>query len=584
VCCNSRVSRLVVVVLLVLASGASAAPLAPGKARIDLTVRQPRQLLGEHVLVDFCVVNTGAAAIQIEVGGDYRGSSRSLRFQVVVRDRKGAVMPDPDPNPFNLGGLGYSPAIEPGKRWCQSLPLARYARIEHAGTYTITATHDLGWPAGTAPKGTARLELVMPSAAQAEQVVARMEALPRDPGTSAGQLSIPYADFTTLAYPPYVVPLARRAEQGNVDAIAGLAYNPTSEATRALVTLLGHADASVARAATEALALRLPDPALTGQLGPRNPFEDGRAALRSYLGRAWLPELADDVRTAARRRLASADAADQSAGAFLLEAVGVAADMTAVIAALDVAIARTRTVTPEPGIYPAPRGAIMELVRAARILIGRGYSATATARPGELAAWLIALDIGARPAGWEATLAAAMRHSIAYVRELAMDHAPTPLPTVLAVSVATNLAHRDVDVRVAAARLAQRAQLLSLGPDVVKAMKQTAGIRLNVISNAAYELGARLERARMLVTLLSDEAAFDQALSELAGLLQHHGRSTSGQTTAAMRAAVIPHWRKLVIDRRADIEAGLPISLVGLPPGLVPPTWKLGTSTGSQWP
>src|SRR5512135_479557 len=89
-----------------------------GKARIDLGVRKPSYLLGENVLVDFCVVNTTGAPLTIEVGGDYRGSSRSLRFKVEVRDKSGAVMPDPDPNPMNFGGLGYSPKIEPGDKWC----------------------------------------------------------------------------------------------------------------------------------------------------------------------------------------------------------------------------------------------------------------------------------------------------------------------------------------------------------------------------------------------------------------------------------------------------------------------------------
>src|ERR1041384_4424872 len=110
--------------ILLLSSSVYAAPI-PGKAKIELGIRKPKSFLGENVLVDFCVVNADTKAITIGVGGDYRGSSRSLRFKVEVRDAKGNVLPDPDPQPYNLGGRGYSPSIEPGKKWCQSLPLAR---------------------------------------------------------------------------------------------------------------------------------------------------------------------------------------------------------------------------------------------------------------------------------------------------------------------------------------------------------------------------------------------------------------------------------------------------------------------------
>src|SRR5439155_18117595 len=101
---------------------------------IDLMVRKAQFFLGENVLVDFCVVNTSDEPLEISVGGDYRGSSRSLRFKVETRDASGALVADPDPNPMNFGGMGYSPKIEPGKKWCQSLPLMRYARIEAPGT------------------------------------------------------------------------------------------------------------------------------------------------------------------------------------------------------------------------------------------------------------------------------------------------------------------------------------------------------------------------------------------------------------------------------------------------------------------
>jgi hypothetical protein len=576
------------VLLLFAIEPAAGGPVIQGKARIDLKLRKAKHFLGENVQLDFCVVNTGASKIQIEVGGDYRGSSRALRFKVEVRDAKGVLVADPDPNPYNLGGIGYSPDIAPGKRWCSSLALMRYARIEAAGRYTITATHDLGWAQGAAPKGKATVEFAMPNAAQAEQVIAEMEKLPDDPNTSAGDLDKPYADWSALAFEPYVVPLEQRAQKGNVKAIGGLAHVPTPNATRALVKLLDHADSAIARATARGLAMRLPDPALNGQLGPRNPFENSLSEQRKYLAtKSWVPALADDVRAAARKRLASTDVTDQQDGAFMLEAVGTKDDAPDLIKALDVAIDRTRTVPPETDVYPMPRGALMELLRAAEILVARGYAAPATpAKPGELAIWLVSLRAGARPAGWEATLAKAMEHAIPHVRTLAMDHAPDAVTAAHTQAVAKNLAHADLDVQVAAAQLAQRAKLVALGPEVVKAMKRATGLRLNILSNAAYMLGARYERAQMLVVRLSDKDAFDQALSELCDILQYSGRSTSGTLTDAMRTAVIPPWKKLVTDHRAEIEAGtkLPLTHKSVTKDLLPPTWKLGNPAGGQWP
>jgi hypothetical protein len=113
-----------------------------------LTANRDRFLLGENVLVHYCLENTSSGPLHIDVGGDYRGSSRSLRFEVTVTGEDGKVVADPDPKPFNMGGLGYSPEIGPGASWCQSLPLLRYARIEEPGTYRVRVVHDLvppGW-------------------------------------------------------------------------------------------------------------------------------------------------------------------------------------------------------------------------------------------------------------------------------------------------------------------------------------------------------------------------------------------------------------------------------------------------------
>ena len=551
-----------------------AGPVATGKARVELGLRKPQFFLGENVLVDFCVVNQSDETLKLEVGGDYRGSSRSLRFKVQVRDASGALVADPDPEPMNFGGMGYSPEIAPNKRWCQSLALMRYARIEAAGTYTITATHDLGWKdkGDVAPTGTATVKFVMPTAAQAEAVVANMASLPDDPNTSAGKVSAEYADFSTLHFNTYVLPLGARAKAGDVRAIDGLTWTPTEEATRALVIMLGAPNADVARAAARGLAMRLPDPALNGALGKRNPFEGTYSEQRKYLGKAWVPSLANDVRLAAKTRLASTEVRDQQDGAFMLEALGTPADGPDLIKALDVAIEKTRAVPPETNVYPVPRGACQELLRAMEMLVARGLApVTSPTSPGQIAVWLFALD-NAKPAGWEAQMTKLLRHSVAYVREIALDKVPAGSGSKFVADVSANLASADPDVVVAAAKLAQRDKVVSVGKNVVAAIPKMTGIRLNIVSYAAFELGARQERADALIALLANKAVFLDVMRELFGLTSQQSYGSNGDTPDAERAVLATRWKAFVTKHAAEVKAG---TKVPMEKDLVPSNWML---------
>ncbi|MBA2542870.1 MAG: hypothetical protein H0V17_24705, partial [Deltaproteobacteria bacterium] len=319
----------------------------------------------------------------------------------------------------------------------------------------------------------------------------------------------------------------------------------------------------------------------------RDPFNDSRAAQRKYLAQAWTPKLADPVRSAARKLLASTEIEDQQQGAFMLEAVGLPTDAPALIEALTAATLRASRVAPETDAYPTPRGAMMELLRATKMLVSRGL--VARPRPatlGELVVWLVALDGGARPGGWEVELGKLLKHDVSYLRELALTHAPNALPASLHPAVVANLGHTDVDVQVAAALLAANAKLVQLAPSVVNAMRRATGLRLSIISQAAYHLGARVDRIDMLIVRLADKAVFDHALSELCSVLAYDGRSmTNGKPTDAERAAVIPHWKKLAVTHRADIESGTKIALTAATPSLLPPQWKLGRpGGGGEWP
>jgi hypothetical protein len=572
----------------------SAPPPPPARATVTLGLDRTSFFLGENVLVHYCLVNTSEAPLTIEVGGDYRGASRSLRFETTVTDARGAVVPDPDPERYSMGGLGYSPVIAPGASWCQSLPLVHYARIDAPGRYTVRVVHDLGWPKGTAPAGETSVTFTAPTAAEAEGVVRAMEALPKDPNRSAGQKNGPYADFTTLRHGMYLAPLLARATQGSPDALAGLASIPTADTTRALVKLLGHPQPEVARGAASALALRLPDPALQGgtatALGVRNPFFNELPEQRKYLiAAAWTPDLADDVRAAARRLLAGAAPGDVKAGAFMLEAVGTKDDAADLVVALTRAIERTTTTPRETNIAPTPREACQELLRAAKVLVLRGVPAPArTTAPGELALWLVAKDhaqaLGEKAS--EATFARALSHPILYLRRVAMERAPKPLAPALVAAVRANLASTDIDTQLAAAWLAESQQLTALAPDLVSVIARTKdAYLLGVATRAAEHLGARGTRIDALVSRLTDTALGFEVLDRLLDSFGSNGRSAPNEVTPAQALALQAAWRAFVKQHRADLEAGRKLELdASTPAALVPPGFIVHRPDQPNWP
>jgi hypothetical protein len=318
--------------------------------------------------------------------------------------------------------------------------------------------------------------------------------------------------------------------------------------------------------------MRLPDPALNGALGSRNPFEGTYAEQRKYLGKAWVPSLANDVRAAAKTRLARAEVKDQQDGAFMLEALGTVADGPDLIKALDVAIEKTRTTPAEKDIYPVPRGACQELLRATEMLVARGFAPVASPKsPGEIAVWLFALD-KTKPAGWEGEMKKLLKHAIPYVREIALGKVPAGAAASFAAEISANLTNADADVVVAAAKLAQRDKITSLGKNVVAAIPKMTGIRLNTVSYAAFELGARQERVDVLIPMLANKALFTDVMRELFGLSSQQSYGSNGDTPDAERAILVARWKALAAKHASEIKAG---TKMPLEKDLVPSNWQL---------
>jgi HEAT repeat protein len=551
-------------------TGLKKSPSVPAGARLTLLLDKDTCFLGENVLVHLCVENTGPVPFTISLGGDYRGASRATRFTVLATDEQGQEVPDPDPNPMNMGGLGYSKELKQGDKHYSSLPLLRYRRFENPGVYRLQVSHDFSWneaDPSKRPVASATIKFVMPDEKQARQVINEMYQLPRDTGGTAGERRQAYSDFSTLIYPVYLPILAERAGQGDRDALTAIGHMPAPEATRELIRLLNHKDAAFARTALQTLNLRLPDPALENKIGKRNPFEFDHLHRRHWLvERSWQADFAPDVLKVGRRLLTKTDVESLQCGAYVVECLGTAEELPLVAQALTAAATAVKEMPREKGIYPRPRGACQELTRAARLLGQRGAAIREDPKTGgELI--LFACAIGARetfrPRGWEETLTRGLRHDLPYVREMALMTLPVPPPATAGKLLPELLADGDVDVQIAACRLAGKWKAPALRAPVLKTL-QTAREHwlFDDAANAAGALGASWERTGILVERLDEEGMTVRCLTALLGLFDTTGgwgnpTELDVETGRGCKKA----WQQFVARSSEAIRAGKKLKL-----------------------
>src|SRR5262245_3699926 len=86
-------------------------PPLPEGIKVTLVTERTQYFLGENILLQYRITNTGAGPFKISVGGDYRGSTRADRFMVTAATSPGGQpVPDPTPGMKNWGGgLGGTP-------------------------------------------------------------------------------------------------------------------------------------------------------------------------------------------------------------------------------------------------------------------------------------------------------------------------------------------------------------------------------------------------------------------------------------------------------------------------------------------
>jgi hypothetical protein len=385
----------------------------PEGAEVTLKFDKPTYFLGENILLHFCVENTGSEPFKIDKGGDYRMASRSLRYIVTAMHNDDTEALDPDPSGFCMGGMRGDTEIKPGEKWTRSLQLVRYRRLEKPGTYLIRAHHDFGWkatPERDIPHGEARITLVAPDLAQAQEVVDRMMSLDCGQHGGYGEKSKPFADFTTLEHPGYLPILTPLLAEADERALTGVASIATPEATQVLINQFAHEDAAFATRAANHVCDRLPCPKLSGE---------GRLlstwmVKRRYLAeRAWRPTFAEPVLAFGCQQLASGNQEATRAGGNILHRLGTAENLPLVVRALD-------------------QGEDFSwLTSAVDAIIKRGGRASSEPESrGEQVVFIRALKVDSdfRPDGWESTMARILKQGDSALRELALRALSAPIP------------------------------------------------------------------------------------------------------------------------------------------------------------
>ena len=580
--------------------GFSAAKPVPDGAKVTLETDRQEFFLGENILMHFILENTGTQPFEADFGGDYRGSSRCLRFKVTATDEAGNLAEDPDPNPICFGGMGGPHTLKPGEKFIESLPLMSYRRIVQPGRYTITVKHDFGWKEEgkrKRPSGVTTIVLRMPDGARAEKIVAQMETLPEDPGGRWGEKTKDYPDFRCLCQAVYLEPLMRRARAGKLRALEGIGCMATTQATEALIGLAGAADAKLALDAALTLNNRLPDPEFKKDLPSRGPFRfDALEARRRLAAKSWDGKFAPQVRALAVKFLALEETNAIGCGAFMIQAVGTPAEAPVVIAALDRVLNNPTSINPRHDAkdnilnFPEP---IPELLRAMQSLHARGFMLNSGGLSGhaQIMLWFewLANEPGPRPAQW-LEMAHAFGPGNRYpLQETIVRSIPSPMPPECAKLVEGALADRDYGVCRAACEVAGKSGRKEFIRPLLEIIQtEPHEWLLRAASDAARQLGAGYDLLEVWADRLDNETLYPVALDNLQTVLEGLPGGWGGRTdlSRSARLELRRQWKAFLGKHVADIRAGkkFKISDPAVPSALFGGARSFRLPDGTTWP
>jgi hypothetical protein len=563
----------------------------PGKVPAGLEVSlmgdKTNFFLGENILLHYRIHNASSNTVRISVGGDYRGSTRADRFTVKAVSADGIPVADPTPFMRNMGG-GMVPNsdIAPGEDWFEEVWVIEYCRFDAPGSYTIHAFHDLGFGEQMPfdPRETScTIQLRAPSEAEAEAILVQAETAKPYFGNTWGKKGEARLDYSCIRWPIFLEPLERRAQEGNTDALEGIAGIRTLAATRALVRLLEHTNIAFAAKAAQQLEVRLPHPE-SDFTGPW-----GNERRQFVIENAWDESLGQPVREFCVRLLSQKERGGILTATSLLRLIGTTNEMPALKRALAYAVVQTNAEYLSDIHYPAP-------LRVCDALTGTMLTLDAKIAdkfdPDESPENLL-LYINQHGRA-ETTLSdadvscfyKAMRHDLPYLRMRALENLPKDIPAALEDEISHCLSDTNLGVRNYAFLAAQRMQNPA-HRDIALAVLKSADdqwLRQNA-QQLADKYGSPYESAMAWCAHLvapkdNNDYTLHDALRELLQMTTGRGSGGGGfypSFTDKDAKALRERWEKFLTENRNQINAGKTFTNqpTGVPSDLIPPGWGL---------
>ena len=578
--------------------GRDASPVPEG-ARVTLKLDKNEYTIGEIISMVFVLENAGSVPFTFEVGGDYRGTGFPLRYKVVAKDEKGEVMPDITKFAMDMGGISGPRELKPGEKYEETLPLLSYTTLAQPGIYTLGVAHDFSWkatPERKHPWAHASFTLVLPTPEQARNMVAQ--------ACAQGIAEYPPKTVTRfLRHPVFLPALTTLAEQGNAAAIQGIGAIHTPESTEVLVKLLEN-DSAV-KAALEQLLPRLPMATIGKYSNPVYHTWHNASDPMELSKVTWKQKFGAEVLAASKKFLQSKDVDLVTRGALILTSLGQPGDMPAIHDALvpELSVRLPLRKSASDNILNHP-GAQDTLLRAVDALRTRGYRAPTDAYR-DTADLLILMrqladaDIP-KPSGgaWKARLRTAMEDPCITLREEALRAVPSPIPADWVDQVKQHLEDDDLGVVREACEAAGRSKNDAFLKPLLQIVEVTDHVWvLRSASNAAWELGARVDLWNIWARRLAEKELFSDALDNLRNVFQEvadkkaQGHGSNNNMSMAERFALRDRWLAFLQKHEKELASGKRFSIqhpeirpLCVLPGNGLIIFNLHLSDGTQWP
>lgn len=538
----------------------------PSTTRITAVLDKHRWFLGENVLVYVHVEGTGKGPAVV-------GSPDG--FTLTTVDANGRVLADPEPYRIFRQGVTYLPRSNTQAYWF-TMSLGHWSRIEKPGVYTISVLPSPPWQGPDSnPPAPVKLavEMVMPRADEARQVLAQMDVLkPDNWGEYIDKREPAYREFSQLRYPVYLPMLANRAKavlgDSYAETVNAIGEIPTPTATRTLIDLMDQPDLNRATVAAEALGWRLPDPKYDPK-APARFIGNGPIWYADMLylsGRSWDPVLAEAACSTAKRLLDSGNERAIGAAASIFMCVGRPADLGSITQELDSLLAQNRidTLGARGDNNPTYRETAERLMDAGRYIVARGAAGPSvdSTSPGSMLIWA---DLLAHqppkswPTGWQAEIGrlfAIPNHSL---RSLALQQLYTvkgapELEGAYDPFLSGMIDDNDLSTQIYATYTAELTHNPKFAPAILAALANCNTYDFRPIVDAAFTLGVGWDACNIMVNRVVDHDSAEHAAETLYHLVK--GSVGLNANYDPPYGPLRERWYAFLIGHKAEIEAG----------------------------